>query len=1488
MSCATLGRSVLGLLGDPEFVDFDSLLPLSPPDSYDSLLRKVSYSNLVNNALKTPWTLRALPEHFPSENRHASATAKRRYKPVDRKVRPVPTYMPNPIAQQYKRIPDPQIEPLPTRPPPRSTFVPTERMTRERYDQLLSTVPDGFLSEQELDLLAFIVARRQDAFAWTFQEKGTFKREYYPDYEIAVIEHTPWVQPPIRVPLALQPAVRKEITEQEAAGRFEPTVASYRSSLFAVAKKNGSIRLVIDLQKLNAVTIRDSSLPPNVEDFAEQFVGRAIYGAADLYSGFDARILHPNSRPLTAFHSICGPKQQCTLPQGATNSPQEFQRCTRHALQAEIPENTDVFIDDCGMMGPKTDYGGQPIEGNPHIRRYVFEYAITLDRILARFIMAGMTASGTKTVLAAPQLKIVGTIVSLQGWHLDHGLITKIQNWPPCRNVSDVRGFLGTVGCGRKWIKNFSIIAKPLTSLLRGNESEFLWTDEAQQAMDHLKEKATTAPVLVKIDYEKAKRITQLPRKTDDGLVVVAVDSAALHGAGWVVYQIQGNEKRPAIYGSCTFNETESRYSQPKAELYGVFRAFRHLRHRIWGVRFRLEHDAKFLQQLIYSPDLPNAPMTRWISFLMLFDFEMKHVSAENHKAADGLSRRPKSSLDSDEEDCEQVLDALPLSASRDNDRVPDCHRDECLASPDKLLKTLFRPGSTLSSSSVKHLLSFIFHFRSSSLPSSPLMFRFSLPLTANPEEPPPPYQPYGRPHPDRFTINNISLFIREPAEDEDLYLHSPYDSYRAGGEYDPAHETDLFKHSALRFTTATVYVGHDFEVRHYHVPKTDEFLLGDEVITLEYEYYVGYSYEMSPLREGALPPPVFVADSVEIGPFTVPWTAHHREDNRLCMTVKPAPTPTLDEAKATKRTEQDGEWLKLRMFYASQVLPAECFTDPNAMKRFRTKAAKFFLENGSLFKKPSPHEPIPRLVVESEQRRQQLLVQAHDQCGHRGRDATYKLLSLRYYWPLMYDDVSFYVRSCLQCQLNSQSKPIVPYSPSWSASILRHFHLDTQYMEVGLHGKRFVISAVDSFSGWIEARALKKADSEAVARFIYEDVICRFSCIPYFTVDGGSEFKGFVDVLFRQYQVTVVVSNAYHPESNGIVERSHQVLLNSVKKLAHPHPARWPLYLPSVLLSMRVTTSRSTGLSPFFLVYGVQPVFSFDLQDATWGVLDWHKVRSTTDLIILRSLQIAQRDQIAQEAHRHQTINRQKSIDNFNDKMKTASFTDFEVGMWVLRHETWIDGQHGSKNQPKWSGPYIIHEVRPNKSFVLRELDGTVIRGHVTAHRLRLFFFRDQQTLLRTIANAKSCYRYLNAGSDVKPDHPDPVARRLADRALPCREVDYNGDHRCDLHAFSCRRPNPGRWRFEYLHGHIKIPSFDSNLFTVNEDFFGYAPWDWWSGSIGSIPGVRSSIFADEHERMEQDAIEDTLAVNPTFFPPFASRLRYPYGFLLPPSTST
>ena len=392
------------------------------------------------------------------------------------------------------------------------------------------------------------------------------------------------------------------LLDQKAAGKYEYLTVSYRSRIFAVSKPKGGICIITDVQELNRVTVCDAGLPPWTDDFAESFVGHVIYGLADLFSGYDGRRLGVASRPLMTFNCLIGPLCSCVLPQGATNSLPEFQRCTTHTLQDEIPKNGNVFVDDVGLKGPMSTY--EEAEITPGIRRYVYEYATILDRFLMRFIQAGVTALGKKLVLATPRLHIVGTIVSKDGWHLEHGLVTKILNWGPLTSVTDVRSFLGTAGVGRKWIKGFSLIAKPLMLLTKiAVQWQFFFSKEAEAAQNELKHLVSSAPVLIKLDYEAAKLFSHqdsLPRTLENGLVIVAVDSCQ-NGSGWILYQMVEKDKHLVIFGSCTFNDAESHYSQAKLELYGVFRAVKDLCHRIWGIHFCIDVNAKFLIEMVTS-----------------------------------------------------------------------------------------------------------------------------------------------------------------------------------------------------------------------------------------------------------------------------------------------------------------------------------------------------------------------------------------------------------------------------------------------------------------------------------------------------------------------------------------------------------------------------------------------------------------------------------------------------------------------------------------------------------------------------------------------------------------------------------------------------------------------------------------------------------------------------------------------------------------------
>ena len=1355
-----LGRTLRVLLGDPSITASDEereyAASLDPPFSYDRLLRAAEFAFASTAPLRSPWVDRALSlarlpytsmpthrykpvarqvrpvatnmpnlpaqalkpitppsicplptrppppsefeclEHLTLERlervdralslgrlQYTSLPA-RRYKPVARKVRPVATNMPDLSAQTLKPIVLPAIRPLPTCPPSRSQFKPSERLTLERLELILMNIPaHSPLHPQELDLLVFILADRESALAFTDNERGTFNREYFPDYVIPVIEHTPWVQAPIPIPKAIEGRVAKILESHFGSGRYEQSCSAYRSPVFPVQKKNGDLRLVHDLQSLNAVTIRDAALPPRPDDFAESFVGYACYGVADLFSGYDARTLDVRSRDLTTFQCM-GVSGRCTvLPQGATNAVSDFVRCTRHILAEEEPDYARIFVDDCGIKGPKTRYDDESIPDNPGIRRFVYEFFTTFDRIFARFQIAGVTVSGFKLVPYTELVHLVGCDVSHAGWHLHHGIVSKVLKWPYPTNVSEVRCFLGIAGVARRWTKGFSLIARPLTLLCRKTETAFVFSDEARAAVDELKKRISSTPVLIKVDYEAASIIARPVHEFSHGLVVVAVD-ASKYGAGWVIYQYRQLIRHPALFGSCTYNAAESRYSQPKAELYGIFRALKELRTRIWGIHFLLESDAKFLEQMMRDPDLPNAPMTRWVAYLQLFDFTFRHIPAEKGCAQDALLHRPRAPDDSDESDGKAHLEEL-------------FGREGVYSVP-----SLVRPSHPPSPHLFAHLVTDM---------TDPRYFGFDTSSSPPSLFPNAPYSPSGR------VFSHLGFF--------DLNQH-----WYSSASPSPSMLT----------SQATLPPLMDFYRRRVPQEMSFDFLLGDDVVSLAVSIYrpqptlpqVSRVSASSVFIEPGIPPPVTSTFQPCAFGTVVPAlsdTPRHivtvpREASCRGSAPPDASSPVEEVAVFAMRHPPPSEpdWHSLAHFLTSGELPLNALADPTSRRKFLSLASRFFVDNDRLWRVSKCN--VPQLVVVDPRRRRELIAAAHNDCGHRGRDATYRLLADRFYWPSLHLDVRWFVASCNSCQFRSRYRALAPLSPTLSPCVLRRFACDTIHMPDG----RFLLHASCTTSKWPEAVVAKRNTSSAWARF-FRDLVSRFGCFPIITCDGGKEFKGAARELLERHNIAVVISSPYNPKGNGIAKRDGATLMRAILKCCPPnHISSWPKYLPAALLAVRTTTSRATNCTPYFLVYGMNCLFPFDMTDRTWNYLDWHKVHSTEDLLALRILQLTRREEDIGAAVDHLAAERQRAIDDYHrrnaSRIRPGTFTP---GTWVLLHETWLDTQHGNKGALRWAGPFVVDCHLPGSgSYRLRELDGTVLRAAAPADRLKLFYFRD------------------------------------------------------------------------------------------------------------------------------------------------------------------
>jgi hypothetical protein len=569
------------------------------------------------------------------------------YKKVANKTRPVATTLPENFRIIRREHPDPisNLLPLPIRPP---SFVPIGRFTQERRDKM--EIGKDLLLPEEIQLAEWIVAQHEKAFAWTDDERGAFDPQYFAPIEIPHISHVPWVLKQGPIPRGILQEVIKIIEDKWRSGVYEPSSSSYNSRWFCVFKKDGkSLRLVHSLEPLNAVTVRNAAMPPYTDIVAEDFAARSIYTTLDLYVSFDQRQLHEKSRDMTTFNTPLGSFRLTVLPMGWTNSPAVLQGDITHILRPEIPDWTQPFADDVPIKGPKSRYelpdgSFETMPGNPGIRRFVWEHLEAVHRIVQRVESYGATFSGKKAFIGVPRADILGHVCTYEGRVADPSRVQALQDWPVPKSVSEVRAFLGTCGVLRIFIKNYTLVARPLIQLTR-KDAPFEIGPPQLESMRKLKAAILESPALRPIDYES------------DRPVILAVDSCA-NGVGYILFQVGENGKRyPSRFGSITFNDRESRYSQAKLELYGLFRALKHTQIFTIGVKkLVVEMDAKFVKDMINSPTLhPNDAINRWISAILLFDFESVHVPAEKHTGADGLSRRPRAQEDPPPDDSNEL-----------------------------------------------------------------------------------------------------------------------------------------------------------------------------------------------------------------------------------------------------------------------------------------------------------------------------------------------------------------------------------------------------------------------------------------------------------------------------------------------------------------------------------------------------------------------------------------------------------------------------------------------------------------------------------------------------------------------------------------------------------------------------------------------------------------------------------------------------------------
>lgn len=425
--------------------------------------------------------------------------------------------------------------------------------------------------------------------------------------EITVSKECSFSHKPRRLSYTEKAEVKEIIDDLLEKNVIKKSHSPYCSPIVLVKKKNGKSRMCVDFRELNKFVVKDRFPIPLIDDQLDQLKGKKWFTKLDLKDAFYHVRVRQECTKYLSFVTPQGQYEFVKLPFGFCNSPAVFTRFIYEVFKKFLDAKQILIYMDDILIATET------IQENLKILTAVFD---TLVKNLLELRL-------DKCVFLENEIEYLGYVVNEFGISPNPANVKAIEHFPIPKNNKQVHSFLGLASYFRRFLPNFSVIAKPLYNLIRKNQ-QFKFEEQELVAFETIKQKLVAQPIL---------SIYSPHSETE-----LHCDASTL-GFGAILLQKQSDSKfHPVSYFSKRTSECEQKYHSYELEFLSIIYAVKRFDVYLKGIPFKIVTDCNSVKLAMSKKDTVPRVM-RWVMFLQNYEYQIEHRGNDRMKHVDCLSR---------------------------------------------------------------------------------------------------------------------------------------------------------------------------------------------------------------------------------------------------------------------------------------------------------------------------------------------------------------------------------------------------------------------------------------------------------------------------------------------------------------------------------------------------------------------------------------------------------------------------------------------------------------------------------------------------------------------------------------------------------------------------------------------------------------------------------------------------------------------------------